>query len=73
MNFPDSQQNPDLDRCLIQLADILNELGVEEFTVTDFSQHHVINHEMNVNPEVVDQFCKNINALYLNIIKSKLG
>ena len=68
MTNQDHQVSPDLDHCLIQLAEILQKVGVEDLTITDTYQHHTINMEhTQANAEQVAVFCSAIGQLYTSL------
>jgi hypothetical protein len=63
-----TQVTQDLDKSIIQLAEIFKKIGVEELTITDHYQHHIIDRQSGADPDVVNNFCLNIRQLYNKIV-----
>ncbi len=66
MNDQDGTMSNYLDHSLMQLADILRKIGVEEFSMDEHYQQHTINTE--TDHKLVPEFIEQVAALYARIV-----
>lgn len=75
MSFPDHQSQSSisggLDEALTQLADILRAIGVEEMSVNDHYQHHIINTDVVTDKALVNTFCSLVRQLHVSLQAGK--
>ena len=62
-----TQYKPGLDECLKQLAEILKSIGVEELTIEQDFQFHLIN-ERSVPKQLIEKFCTHVTEMYQQIV-----
>lgn len=64
-----NETSPGLDEALTKLADILRAMGVEELSVDDNYQHHIVNNDIPANAPLVEAFCAQIQQLHASLPK----
>ena len=71
MNNTDHQVKYNLDQILVQLADILRKLGVEDYQVTDSQESHIISNEAESDAQAKYVFCSQVAGMFEKIVGLK--
>jgi len=67
-NQLDVQYQPGLDESMKQLAEILKSIGVEELTIEQDFQFHLINNEQSVPKQLIEKFRTHVTEMYQQIV-----
>lgn len=68
-HLQDGQQDIDINASLDKLAEVLQALGVDEFTIEDDYQYHLVRTDDKVNARLQDMFRQSVERLYEEIVK----
>jgi hypothetical protein len=68
INKLDGQEQPGLDECLTQMADILRAMGIEEMTIGDTYQQHTIDTDVQADRRLISNFCRHVRQMHQQIV-----
>ena len=70
LNYLNRQKAASLDECLGQLSHMLKTLGVEELTIDEHSQYHIVDRERAIDPTFLNTFCTQVAQLYGELVET---
>jgi hypothetical protein len=69
MNSQDNKISYNIDQCLVQLADILKKMGVAEYRVGVDYEQHIIDHDIETDSKIINEFYSHITQMYSSIVE----